>query len=311
VVTYGPGQSYYQCKWGTGLSVITVNEQRLTPAQLASGGCNLVGGSNPTPLAQLGQLGCLWFTPTTAADYAAGFPATATTFFQSGGLSFNLVWSGPPNELQLGKAGAEQLSTIIRDLVAGTSSTSPLTTAVPPATSVNPLLAAAGPGSVASPITTRGSIAWLAISETPGWLASGYGHGTAEVRIYKFVAGEWVEEALVPLTAYGGAGQSNPGSTPITPGSLTGGAAPDFLVATILGAGTPVGSVVSDLNGQWMPVPFGTGTGRSIAVETASVSGDEVVSEVNDCTPDCADGSYTVVHYRFDPSAVAFVQSST
>jgi hypothetical protein len=138
---------------------------------------------------------------------------------------------------------------------------------------------------------------WLAVA-----VDSPYDPTVAEVDIFKYVGSAFVHQATVPLSADGGAGSISPpssqGDGAIVSANLTGSSAPDFFVTTDSGS-TSVGSVVAFVNGTWQPVPFATSNGPAIAVPAASVTGNQVDSQVNNCIPDCANGSTTDTYYQY------------
>jgi len=68
-------------------------------------------------------------------------------------------------------------------------------------------------------------------------------------------------------------------------------------------------TVVSEKDGVWRMVPFldkPPSTGSTNYVPAATISGNEIHVDLNDCKPDCANGGHTTVVYIYDPDRRGF-----
>jgi hypothetical protein len=96
-------------------------------------------------------------------------------------------------------------------------------------------------------------------------------------------------------------------ATPVSIADVTGTGRPDFLVLVAAADNTP-GVVVGQLGRQWRLIenagPFPTS--RYVAREPRFV-GDRLVSQFDNCTPDCASGTVTPIDWTFDAARGEFI----
>jgi hypothetical protein len=181
--------------------------------------------------------------------------------------------------------------------VATTTTIAPTTTTAPPPdpqTALNAIVAGFAPNYATSGVVSQGGALWAGVS-----------HGTtgspAIVDVYRYGSGGWLDQATVPLTADGGAGEvaaASQNTTPVTAASLTGSIDPDFVVVTEA-ASNLLTSVVSDAVGSWTAIPFDTPNGTAIAVPSATVVGNLIKAGFNNCVPDCADGTTNYIYFQY------------
>lgn len=119
--------------------------------------------------------------------------------------------------------------------------------------------------------------------------------GTA-VFAYRFLDGRWQLRGTVDL------GLEADTDAPVRVADLTGDGEPDFLVE-VVAADTAAGTVVSAAGGAWRIVPF---VGEYESARTAQwvanprVEGSLLLSEENDCEPDCASGGSYIQPWSYD-----------
>jgi hypothetical protein len=95
-------------------------------------------------------------------------------------------------------------------------------------------------------------------------------------------------------------------STPVQVADVTGLGRPDFLVLVAAADNTP-GVVVGQVAGRWELIPNAGPfpTSPYMAREPRFV-GDRLISQYDSCTPNCAAGTVTPIHWTFDRSLGEF-----
>lgn len=165
--------------------------------------------------------------------------------------------------------------------------------AAPPASSVDGLTPGAGTHYSASGITAWNDGYWFAVAvEDPA--------GVKTLSIFRWTGHSWQQQARLPVANRDGSlssGFLGP-STPITAGSLTGAATPDFLIHSS-GADTNWLNVVSRATGQWAAVPFEDSGGPTVGENLVKISGDVITVGYDSCNPNCAEGKVTTVGFRY------------
>lgn len=225
--------------------------------------------------------------------------ATATRELTSVGgklLAFGWVLQLWP-VLQLGWGG---VADVIHGLLTGGTSTLISLTLhgtagpAPPAGTVTALIPGAATQYSASGIVAWRDGYWFAVAaKNPA--------GAMSVSIYRWDGHSWQQQARMPIANKNGSLVSGglDSSTPITAGSLTGAATPDFLIHSF-GADTDWLNVVSDATGQWAAVPFNDSGGPTLGENYTGITGNVITVGYNGCLPNCAQGKITEVrfHYR-------------
>ena len=146
--------------------------------------------------------------------------------------------------------------------------------------------------SVASPIISSGPLNYVAVAHDVGGL-------TALIDVYVYQGSSFVD--IAPNI---GSGQNldpvNP--TTIRTADVTGGPFPDFLVPLLAGDHDN-GVLLSNVGGNWQLIGVSERTGAAASDELVqpNILGNEVTQSVNDCSPSCARGTYSVTTYLFDP----------
>lgn len=135
-----------------------------------------------------------------------------------------------------------------------------------------------------------------------GAVSSPYGQEAA-VAIYRFSSGGWQRTATVDLYEGGTILGADGGATPIREVDVTGGPVSDFAVTTDSASAEPV-FIVSDAGGRWHVVPFvaASGARSQTALQPSFPAPGVVTSTQDNCVPDCASGTTTVVTFRYDPA---------
>lgn len=143
------------------------------------------------------------------------------------------------------------------------------------------------------------------IVRTPGRdlvaVAHDVGPFTAVIDIYRFQGLRLVVEAA-------GVGSAQ-NLDPVEPGSIqtarvTDSSVPDFLV--LLDAGDHAnGVLVSEARGTWHLVGLSDRSGAAASPELVDprLVGRTITQAINDCTPSCANGSFSVTTYGYDPGS--------
>jgi hypothetical protein len=161
--------------------------------------------------------------------------------------------------------------------------------------------------------TYGSSAAYSAIVETVSGPAAAITHaesvslpyhdsnGAVAVALY-YVRGRWVPVANVIYDTLQGVGAVS--TLPPQSVNLTG--ATDFLVS-IAFAGSTSSGVFSDVGGRWHMVPFPSGE----LVSQVRISRGVVLSYVDNCNPDCAQGKEILSSFVYDPATASFVSGST
>lgn len=133
-----------------------------------------------------------------------------------------------------------------------------------------------------------------------GAVSSPYGQEAA-VAIYRFSSDGWQRTATVDLYEGGTILGADGGATPIREVDVTGGPVSDFAVTTDAASAEPV-FIVSDAGGRWHVVPFvaASGARSQTALQPSFPAPGVVTSTQDNCVPDCASGTTTVVTFRYD-----------
>lgn len=163
----------------------------------------------------------------------------------------------------------------------------------PPASSVTRLTPGTGTPYSASGIIAWNDGYWFAVAEQDP-------AGKKTVSIYRWNGNSWQQQAQVPLANTNGtlaSGGLDP-STPITVGSLTGAATPDFLIHSF-GAYTNWLNVVSAATGRWAAVQFDDSGGPTEGENLIKISGYVITVGYDSCDPNCAQGTVTTVRFSY------------
>jgi hypothetical protein len=101
---------------------------------------------------------------------------------------------------------------------------------------------------------------------------------------------------------------------PVQVADVTGDGHPDFLVRVEAADNEP-GVVASGDGGTWRLVPLATASppspGDVYAGRDPSFEAGHLVTQYNDCTPDCAQGTTTAVTWVYDRATGRFVRTTT
>jgi hypothetical protein len=154
-------------------------------------------------------------------------------------------------------------------------------------------------GSVASPVVTS--------ADGPVGVTGGR---DADIGLYRFAGAAWKLYARFPTWLPLAPGNALAGH--VLAADVTGDGHDDFLALDFPGADHVGGSVLSAEGGHWHLVAFvGRGTYLTwLGLDDASFRaryGSVLMSLENDCTPDCAQGTISEDHWRFDRSSSTFV----
>jgi hypothetical protein len=230
-------------------------------AAAACGGGHEAAGHNPTTATEGTTT-----TSTFAAPTSSTVPGKTTTTVRR--IAPTTIHRPPVPPAPSGAAGTEQ------------AALARLVMAYPPKSSVT------------SPILHTGSLTYVAVAHDVGGL-------TALIDIYAYQGSTFVDVA--PNI---GSGQDLDPVDPTTirTGDVTGGPFPDLLVPLTAGDHDN-GVLVSYFGGSWQLIGVSerTGAGASDELVQPNILGNEVTQSVNDCSPDCAQGTYSVTTYLFDP----------
>jgi hypothetical protein len=146
-----------------------------------------------------------------------------------------------------------------------------------------------------SGIVDHDGVLWTAIA-----IPSTDTQGAVDINVYRWF-GSWVSEATVRLPPGEDTGMVN-GPDNISTAPLTPVAAPVFVLTMAEGDHVQI-AVISETQGSWMAVPFDTADGSHLSVPDGQVKGSEIRSDVNNCVPNCSQGSYTYTYYRYAQGA--------
>jgi len=188
-----------------------------------------------------------------------------------------------------------------------TSTPPPSTTTPAPDPSATVLLQAADAWPAFVATLPADTVASSVVESAEGPVAATGGKVPA-LNLYRFSGGAWSQVArfeTVLALVFDSAGH-------FVTTDVTGDGQADFLALDFPGADHVGGVVLSAHGGRWHLVGFG-GPGTCVTwlgLEDASFRaqyGSVVVTLENDCTPDCADGTFYQHHWRFDPATATFV----
>jgi hypothetical protein len=130
-------------------------------------------------------------------------------------------------------------------------------------------------------------------------VAHNAGGGAALIDIYTYQG-----STLIDVAPNIGANQNLDPVDPTTirTGAVTGGPFPDFLVPLTAGDHDN-GVLVANVGGTWQLIGVSERTGAAATDELVqpTIVGNHVTQSVNDCSPNCAQGSYSVTTYLFNP----------
>jgi hypothetical protein len=131
------------------------------------------------------------------------------------------------------------------------------------------------------------------------------------VQVLSYSAGHWT--LLAGLAAPTGNGV-NPGTVvfltagPVAVADVTGDGRPDFLIMSSAADNVP-GFVVSQAGGTWRYIPFlgpNAPSPTDVLARSPQFEGNSLVSDYNDCVPDCAGGHNSTIYWTYQPSAGEF-----
>lgn len=147
-------------------------------------------------------------------------------------------------------------------------------------------------------------------------VASSYDPGGHPVQVLGYADGFW--SPLARLAAPSGQPGANvpPGvlyllpDSPISVGDVTGDGQPDFLVLLQAADNTP-GFVVTQDGGSWHYAAFGGANGTAEVVgRNPQIEGSSLVSQYDNCTPDCAQGQNSTQVWTYQQPSGPFTTPS-
>jgi hypothetical protein len=162
-----------------------------------------------------------------------------------------------------------------------------------PQSALNELVAGLGSTYATSGVIAQNGTQWVAVSTNTTSAPT-----TVGVSIYKFANGSFVRQSIVRLTDAGAVMPAAQDSTPITTTQVTPASDPDFVVTTAA-ASTNVTSVISDATGTWAAVPFDVNGQQEDSVPLATISGNTIHTQFNNCVPNCANGTETDEYFTY------------
>jgi hypothetical protein len=142
-------------------------------------------------------------------------------------------------------------------------------------------------------------------------VAFSYDPGGHPVQVLQYSAGQWTPVA--ELAGPTGQGDNPPSvvfltQDPIAAAEVTGDGRPDFLVMASAADNVP-GFVVSQVGGTWHYVTFDgpdAPSGTEVIGRNPQFEGNTLVTDYNNCVPDCAGGTNTPVAWTYQPSLGEF-----
>jgi hypothetical protein len=149
--------------------------------------------------------------------------------------------------------------------------------------------------------------------------AFSYDPGGLPIRILRYQNGQWsqVTGLAAPSDQYGSTTTPSVAYLdPQTPSvaDVTGDGRPDFLIFASA-ADTVPGFVVSEDGGRWRYIPFSGSTPGAPAVEVSGrdvrFQGTTVLTDNNNCIPDCAGGTVTPVVWTYDRASGEFTTAAS
>lgn len=192
-----------------------------------------------------------------------------------------------------------------RNGVPSRSSSNPPTTSVTtPTVASSSTTLSAGPSPLPTVSAPDARSAWMSVlGGHPSAASSPVGPLTTTAVVaegetafaYRFLKGRWQLRGSLDL------GIEAVGNRPVRVADLTGDGEPDFLVALM--SGHPSGAVISASGGAWRVVPFAEeyqGIDQQEWVADPRIEGSMLLSDVNDCEPDCASGTHYVQPWSYD-----------
>jgi len=132
------------------------------------------------------------------------------------------------------------------------------------------------------------------------------------VQVLAYSAGHWTPVAA--LAAPTGFGPAVPGSVvlltagPVAVADVTGDGRPDFLLMASAADNVP-GFVVSQAGGTWRYIPFlgpYAPSPTDVLARSPQFQGNTLVSDYNNCVPDCAGGQNSTIVWTYQPSTGEF-----
>jgi hypothetical protein len=132
------------------------------------------------------------------------------------------------------------------------------------------------------------------------------------VQVLTYAAGQWTVVAALPAPTESGsilpASVVNLTAGPVGVGDVTGDGQPDFVIMSSAADNVP-GFVVSQAGGTWRYIPFSgpyATPPTDILFRSPQIQGDTIVSDYNDCVPDCASGTNSTIVWTYQPSTGEF-----
>ena len=200
------------------------------------------------------------------------------------------------NMLYLGTSGVDTdgvPAAIQSGLQAATNVASNSTAEQTPQSALNALVTGLGSTYATSAVITQDGAQWVAVATNVTTSPT-----TVGVSIYQFVNGSFVRQAIVPLTDAGVVLPASQNATPITTAQVTPSSDPDFIVETA-GGSSSVTSVISDATGTWTAVPFDVNGQQEDSIPLATISGNTIHTQFDNCLPDCADGTESDAYFTY------------
>ncbi len=195
-------------------------------------------------------------------------------------------------------AAASQLDTYVAD-EAATDSAAATTSGVTRRFGIPPVISVHS-----APVNDDGrTVAVAAFSYDPG------GH---PVQVLGYSAGQWT--VLAALVSPMGLPPEVPDSVvlltagPVAVADVTGDGQPDFLVMASAADNVP-GFVVSQAGGTWRYIPFlgpYAPSPTDVMARSPQFRGNTLVSDYNNCVPDCASGTNSTIVWTYQPSTGEF-----
>ena len=144
-------------------------------------------------------------------------------------------------------------------------------------------------------------------------LAFSFDPGAQPVKVLTFAHGRWTITASLPQPLDPGTSASNHDrlaldASTVPSADVTGDGRPDFLIL-LAAADTSSGAVVTQdgPSGSWRYVAFSEAAQATDVIgRNPMFQGDRLVSEQDNCVPDCARGKITVLDWSYNKASAAF-----
>jgi hypothetical protein len=143
--------------------------------------------------------------------------------------------------------------------------------------------------------------------------AFSYDPGGHPLQVLGYSGGHWSEVAALasPFGQFGNQVSADViylTQDPVSVADVTGDGRPDFLVMASAADNVP-GFVVSQDGGTWRYIPFlgpNAPTPTDVLAREPQFEGNTLVSDYNNCTPDCAQGQNSTITWTYDRAAGQF-----